>query len=101
MLNRRMRGGLLVVALVALSAWIAGNRTAQAEGRGQPYDWSRFYYYPYVYYPPNFQRPTQYDHLYYRYPQERRIPMYRTDWYNAYPSERPYHKGHHFLLDVF
>lgn len=100
MLHRRIRGGLLLLAL-GLTAWVSGGSTAQAEGRGQPYDWGRFYYYPYVYYPHNFQRPTQYDHLYYRYPQERRIPVYRTDWHNAYPSDRPYHKGHHFLLDVF
>lgn len=100
MLNRSIRGGLLLLAL-GVTAWVSSGSTAQAEGRGQPYDWGRFYYYPYVYYPQNFQRPTQYDHLYYRYPQERRIPVYRTDWYNEYPSERPYHRGHHFLLDVF
>lgn len=100
MLNRRIRQGLLLLAL-GVTAWACGGNSAQAEGRGQPYDWGRFYYYPYVYYPQNFQRPTQYDHLYYRYPQERRIPVYNTSWYNYYPSERPYHSGAHFLLDVF
>ena len=85
--------GLVSVALFA--------DTARADGRGQPYDWGRFYYYPYVYYPQNFQAPQQYDNLYYRYPAERRIPVYNKDWHNFYPSPRPYHKGHHFVLDVF
>lgn len=75
--------------------------TAQAAGEGQPYDWNRFYYYPYVYYPHNFQAPHQYDNLYYRYPVERRIPVYNTNWYNFYPTEQPYHRGHAFILDVF
>lgn len=75
---------------------------AQAAGRGQPTDWQRFYYYPYVYYPHNFQRlPSSFNHLYYRYPPEKRIPVYNKSWYNYYPSKRPYHMGHHFLLDVF
>ena len=69
---------------------------------GQPSDWQRFYYYPYVYYPHNFQsQPQSYNHMYYRYPTERRIPVYNVDWHNFYPSERPYHSGHHFILDVF
>lgn len=75
--------------------------SARAAGRGQPTDWHRFYYYPYLYYPHNFQRPRSFDHLYYRYPPNRRIPIYNKNWHNFYPSERPYHSGHHFILDVF
>ena len=74
---------------------------AEAGGVGQPTDWNRFYHYPYVYYPRNFRPPVEYDSLYYKYPAERRIPVYRTDWHNFYPRNRPYHSGHHFYLDVF
>lgn len=75
--------------------------TAEAGGYGQPTDWQRFYNYPYVYYPHNFVAPYQYDHMYYRYPQERRIPVYRKDWHNFYPMDKPYHSGNHFRLDIF
>jgi hypothetical protein len=96
---RRSIVGCLVffTALVATSA----PSFVQAAGVGQPHDWHRFYYYPYVYYPANFQRPQQYNSLYYRYPAERRIPVYNSDWHNFYPQERPYYRGHHFILDVF
>jgi hypothetical protein len=87
--------------LLAGAAW-ASPTTAQAQsGIGQPTDWGRFYYYPYVYYPQNFSRPQQYDSLYYRYPAERRIPVYNKSWYNPYPTPMPYYRGHHFYLDVF
>ena len=73
-----------------------------AAGQGQPTDWHRFYYYPYVYYPHNFQRPQgSFNHMYYRYSPEQRIPVYNESWFNFYPSKRPYHMGHHFILDVF
>lgn len=67
-------------------------------------DWNRFYHYPYVYYPQNFWSADYYrssEHLYYRYPQEMRIPVYNKNWQNYYPSGRKYHQGHHFILDVF
>jgi hypothetical protein len=90
-----------VLAALILAATFAVGGAAQAAGKGQPTDWSRFYYYPYVYYPHNFQAPQEYNHLYYRYPPSRQIPVYNKDWYNFYPTERPYHMGHHFILDVF
>lgn len=100
MLKRLLYSSLLfVVAIVAMSL-TSGD--AQAAGDGQPSNWQRFYYYPYVYYPQNFQRGNEsYDHLYYRYPESRRIPVYNKSWHNFYPSARPYHSGHHFILDVF
>ncbi|MCA9197238.1 MAG: calmodulin-binding protein [Pirellulaceae bacterium] len=67
-------------------------------------DWNRFYHYPYVYYPQNFRANSYYqsaDNLYYRYPAEMRIPVYNRKWHNYYPSERLYHRGHQFILDVF
>ena len=81
----------------------------QAYGRawGHTYntmDWDRFYHYPYVYYPQNFWGNEYYrsaDSLYFRYPPEMRIPVYNRHWHNYYPTPRPYHRGHHFVLDVF
>jgi len=67
-------------------------------------DWERFYHYPYVYYPQNFWGNEYYrssDSLYYRYPQEMRIPVYNKTWHNYYPQPRLYHHGHQFQLDVF
>ena len=67
-------------------------------------DWKRFYHYPYVYYPQNFWGPDYYksaESLYYRYPQEMRVPVYNRQWQNEYPQRRRYHAGHHFALDVF
>ena len=95
----------VVMAIMVLATTVASTETTprevKAAGRGQPSDWNRFYHYPYVYYPHNFQRQQgSFDHLYYRYPPNRRIPVYNTNWHNYYPSLRPYHKGHHFILDV-
>lgn len=88
--------GTVVAAVAGLcpTAAIAGNE-------GQPPDWQRFYYYPYVYYPHNFQRPVEFDHMYYRYPPQRQIPVYNTAWHNFYPEPHPWHKGAAFELDVF
>lgn len=98
--NRRL---LRLAALAALTICcaVAVPGSAEAGGKGQPTDWNRFYHYPYVYYPRNFKAPEEYDSMYYKYPIERRIPVYRTDWHNFYPQDRPYHSGHHFYLDVF
>jgi hypothetical protein len=67
-------------------------------------DCSRFYHYPYVYYPQNFRGDEYYrssDSMYYRYPPEMQIPVYNRHWHNYYPNQRRYHWGHHFILDVF
>ncbi|NBT12473.1 MAG: calmodulin-binding protein [Planctomycetia bacterium] len=81
----------------------------QAYGRQWGYsaatpDWNRFYHYPYVWYPQNFYADGYYqsaNDLYYRYPQEMRVPVYNRQWQNYYPKSRRYHQGHHFHLDVF
>lgn len=100
MLKRTLLAGLCAVACVA-AGWM-GAGEVQASPPGQPTNWQRFYYYPYVYYPHNFtQLPESYDHMYYRYPVQKQIPVYNADWHNFYPSKRPYHMGHHFILDVF
>ena len=99
MLKRAVLTGLILFATVVGPSLCS---PAKAAPPGQPSDWQRFYYYPYVYYPQNFRTyPESYNNLYYRYPVERRIPVYNADWHNFYPSERPYHSGHHFILDVF
>jgi hypothetical protein len=71
---------------------------------GNSRDCNRFYHYPYVFYPQNFQSSDYYrssDSMYYRYPPEMQIPVYNRNWHNYYPSQRRYHSGHHFLTDVF
>jgi hypothetical protein len=68
------------------------------------HDWNRLYHYPYVWYPQNFYADGYYqsaNDLYYRYPQEMRVPVYNKSWQNYYPKSRRYHQGHHFHLDVF
>lgn len=98
---RRISKWLCLSVVVAVCG-LASNDQAQAAGKGQPTDWNRFNYYPYVYYPHNFQpQRGSFDHLYYRYGPEQRIPVFNKNWYNEYPSPKPYHKGHHFILDVF
>lgn len=100
MLRKNLLAAFACVSVLAAS-WATGSSHASAAGIGQPYDWGRFYYYPYVYYPHTFSAPVQYDNLYYRYPVERQIPVYNTNWYNPYVMPHPYHKGHNFILDVF
>ncbi len=76
----------------------------QWSGSYSTQDWERFYHYPYVYYPQNFYGNDYYrsaEDLYYRYPQEMRIPVYNKQWMNYYPSDRRYYSGSHFNLDVF
>ncbi len=67
-------------------------------------DWQRFFHYPYVFYPQNYWGQEYYrssESLYYRYPNEMRIPVYNKKWHNYYPCNRPYYQGAHFVLDVF
>jgi hypothetical protein len=98
-----LKKALKMACVAALFAAAAGaGRTAEAAPPGQPSNWQRFYYYPYVYYPHNFQKvPESYDHLYYRYPVSRQIPVYNSSWHNFYPEKKPYHWGHHYTMDVF
>lgn len=96
-----MQKRILLIALVAIGSVLHSAGQISAAPPGQPADWQRFYHYPYVYYPHSFQQPEQYNNLYYRYSPSMRIPVYNKSWYNFYPSEKPYHSGHHFILDVF
>lgn len=96
-----MLNKLVMVSVVVVAAFVTSADTVQAAPPGQPADWQRFYHYPYVYYPHTFQKPQQYDNMYYKYSPEMRIPVYNKSWYNFYPTEKPYHSGHHFILDVF
>ena len=99
MVKRSLLTGMCLLACLVVSSLCP--TSAEASPPGQPSNWDRFYHYPYVYYPQNFQKPAEYDHMYYRYDQARRIPVYNKDWHNFYPSARPYHSGHHFILDIF
>ncbi|TWU10726.1 hypothetical protein Poly21_46320 [Allorhodopirellula heiligendammensis] len=84
-----------------------GNQQAFGQawgGSASNVDWNRFYHYPYVYYPQNFWGQEYFkssDSLYHRYPTEMRIPVYNKQWHNYYPSNRRFHRGHHFILDTF
>jgi len=106
----------------ALAAAVVAACLATAEAAAQPpyagqqaygyqwgytyntHDWNRLYHYPYVWYSQNFYADgylQSANDLYYRYPQEMRIPVYNRQWHNEYPQNRRYHQGHHFNLDVF
>ena len=100
---------ILVLSMGLLACAASDGSAQQAYGRqwGHTYntqDWSRFYHYPYVYYPQNFWGDDYYksaESLYYRYPPEMRIPVYNRRWHNEYPLPRKYYRGHHFNIDVF
>lgn len=109
MMIRRMLFLLALTAGLSVMFTTDEAQAQQAYGRqwGRTYntqDWQRFYHYPYVYYPQNFWGADYYrsaEHLYWRYPPELRIPVYNKKWHNYYPQNRKYHRGHHFILDVF
>lgn len=103
----------LLIAAVLCCSYVAWTESASADqraygrswgGQADFRNWDRFYHYPYVYYPQNFWGQEYFqssDSLYYRYPPEMRIPVYNKKWHNYYPSNRRFHSGHHFMLDVF
>ncbi len=91
----------LMITMLAMATFVTTGSDAEAAPPNQPADWQRFYHYPYVYYPHSFRKPQQNNSLYYKYSPEMRIPVYNKAWYNFYPTEKPYHSGHHFILDVF
>ena len=96
-----------VLLCFALSSAAPAQERAYGKTWGGAYgdmDWERFYHYPYVYYPQNYYGNEYYrssESLYYRYPQEMRIPVYNRKWHNELPSSRRYHSGHQFKLDIF
>ena len=98
---RTILASTIVGMVMTVGSLAIAPHRAVAGNEGQPTDWQRFYYYPYVYYPHNFQRPIEFDHMYYRYPPQRQIPVYNTSWHNFYPEPHPWHAGHAFELDVF
>ncbi len=105
----------LIVAGVAIAAMAIVSQANEAHAQmatGQSASWGmrssqnldKFYHYPYVYYPQNYWDNNYYksaNNMYYRYPQEMRIPVYNKHWYNYYPTPRRYHFGHHFITDIF
>lgn len=106
-----LRNLIIAVAMTAGIGATLESASADQRAYGQSWggsadtrDWNRFYHYPYVYYPQNFWGQEYFkssDSLYHRYPPEMRIPVYNKRWHNFYPSNRRYHSGHHFMLDVF
>ncbi|QDT08091.1 hypothetical protein K239x_00200 [Planctomycetes bacterium K23_9] len=106
-----LRHLIIAAVLIGSSAMLVEDASADQRAFGQSWggqsasrDWNRFYHYPYVYYPQNFWGQEYYrssDSMYHRYPQEMRVPVYNKKWHNYYPSNRRFHSGHHFNLDVF
>jgi hypothetical protein len=107
-------GALVALAMLSIAATDAAAQMPVGAGTqaygyqwGNSYnahDWNRLYHYPYVWYPQNFYQDgymQSANDLYYRYPQEMRVPVYNRAWQNYYPKSRLYHQGHHFNLDVF
>ena len=101
---------LFTVTCAVLLGYATADRAEAQQAFGRAWgaqgqqNWERFYHYPYVYYPQNFRGNDYYrsaNSMYYRYPQEMRIPVYNKKWHNYYPSPRLYHRGAHFQLDVF
>ena len=107
MLRHLLFVAVLVSGVVAISNEASADQRAYGRswgGQAGSQDWNRFLHYPYVYYPQNFWGQEYFrssDSLYYRYPSEMRIPVYNKKWHNYYPSNRRFHSGHHFMLDVF
>jgi hypothetical protein len=108
MLRRKWFFGIVAGLFLAFNAHQADAQQhayGTAWGGANAYrDWDRLYHYPYVYYPQNFWSQEYFqssNSMYYRYPQEMRIPVYNRKWYNYYPTHRRYHWGHHFVTDVF
>ena len=108
MIRRVMIAAAAAVMLIAISG--DGELMAQDYNLAGSYgthgagNLDRFYHYPYVTYPHNYWGSEYFrsnGHMYYRYPQEMRVPVYNRSWHNYYPSSRRYHWGHHFILDVF
>ena len=106
MLRRMMFALVMGLAFAAISSSQAeaqDYRVAGAYGH-QANNMTRFYHYPYVTYPHNYWGNEYFrsnGNMYYRYPQEMRIPVYNRGWHNYYPNTRRYHWGHQFILDVF
>ena len=105
------RSLLAVFCALGLASGMAATAEAQEQAYGRQWarsyntqDWDRFYHYPYLWYPQNFWSADYYrssESLYYRYPQEMRVPVYNKKWMNFYPEGNLYHSGHHFILDTF
>jgi hypothetical protein len=106
MIRKLMFAAICAVMLgfIATDQAEAQQAFGQSWGAQSAQNWDRFYHYPYVYYPQNYLGNNYYrsaDDMYFRYPQEMRIPVYNKKWHNYYPKGRPYHRGHQFVLDVF
>ena len=61
--RNRLAGLILLAVCAAMSTAAPSTAEAQCRGVGQPSDWGRFYYYPYVYYPENFKPLESYDNM--------------------------------------
>lgn len=100
---RRLVFGLLAGG-VGLALWLGSGATAHA----QQYNVNPFYYYPFQLFPANYWpvmsppwpeplgTPSMRPPAYQTFP-----PFKEPNWKYEYWSPNKYHRGSHFLLDVF
>jgi len=102
MLRRTL--GVLLTGLLGAILWTASAAPAQA----QQYNLTNFSYYPYYYYPHSYwpimgpRWPEPVGTPYVRPPAYMQFPAMKVpDWRFEYWEPQTYHRGFHFLLDVF
>src|SRR5262245_59257221 len=94
----------LLPGLLGLALWTGMATPAQA----QQYELNRFFYYPYYYYAWNYwpiqgpKWPEPVGAPYMRPPAYMAFPPFKEPmWHYDYWYPNTYHRGSHFLLDVF
>ncbi len=113
MFRRWLPAGL--IAALGLAVWTGSAAPARAQSftvsrypPPQDYTVNRFWYYPYYYFPANYwpgmscKWPEPPGQPYVRPPAYMAFPPFREPaWRYEYWEPQPYHRGMHFMLDVF
>jgi hypothetical protein len=93
-----MRLKTFVLGCAALLGTLCGAANSQAD------EWGKYYHYPYNYFQQYYWSPYDYQPVYdyqYRYPQQMRVVPKRHGWRSWHTQDKPWHRGYHFVLDVF
>jgi hypothetical protein len=105
----------LATGTLALGGWLAAAAPAQAQNYEaarfppyQPYTINKFWYYPYYYFPANYwpamscKWPEPVGKPYMRPPAYMAFPPFlEPNWRYDYWEPHTYHRGFHFMLDIF
>ena len=105
----------LLAATAAVALWTGSASSARAQNyeaarypQYQDYSINKFWYYPYYYFPANYwpaqscQWPEPVGKPYQRPPAYQAFPPFlEPNWRYEYWEPQTYHRGFHFLLDVF